>query len=172
MPELLARSAGIRTLYLPEASTWRNGFSRTVGTWAILVYGGVGHSPAGGLTTPTKTMFQLAPVQLRHSVLREIHCCWGPAPTLPSMRSSDIQPPLAHPFFWWSTMSPRTCMRRKGTACETAHCIVPPAGVTEKPSAAFQKVQVALLFGRVASERTPPAMWTSSGEAPSPRTCV
>src|ERR1035437_10274702 len=92
-----------------------------MGTWAILVSGGVGHSPAGGLTTPTNTMFQLAPVQLRHSVLREIHCCWGPAPTLPSMRASDIHPPLAHPFFWWSTMSPRTCMRRKGTACETAH---------------------------------------------------
>ncbi len=34
---------------------------------------------------PTKTMFQLAPVQLPHSLLREIHCCCGPAPTLPSM---------------------------------------------------------------------------------------
>ena len=39
-------------------------------------------------------------------------------------------------------------MRRKGTACETAHCMVPPVGVTEKPSAARQKVQVALLCGQ------------------------
>jgi hypothetical protein len=117
-------------------------------------------------------MFQFAPVQLPHSVFREIHCCWGPAPTLPSIRSSDIQPPLAHPPFWWSTISPRTCMRRNGTACETAHFMVPPVGVTEKPSAAFQNVQVALFLGRVASECTLPVMWTLSGEAPNPRTCV
>ena len=63
-------------------------------------------------------------------------------------------------------------MRRNGTAWETAHCIVPPAGVTEKPSPAFQNVQVALLLGRVASERTSPAMCTLSGDAPSPRTWV
>ena len=72
---------------------------------------------------PTKTMFQLAPVQLPHSLLREIHCCCGPESTLPSMRVSDIQPPLAQPPFWWSTMLPSTCMRRKGTAWETAHCM-------------------------------------------------
>ena len=103
-------------------------------------------------------MFQLAPVQLPHSLLREIHCCCGPAPTLPSTSESDIHPPLAQPPFWWSTMLPRTCMRRNGTACETAHCMVPPVGVTEKPSAARQKVQVALLWGRLASEWTLPMM--------------
>ena len=54
-------------------------------------------------------------------------------------------------------------MRRKGTAWETAHCMVPPAGVTEKPSADFQNVQVALLFGRVAADRTSPEMWTLIG---------
>ena len=43
-------------------------------------------------------------------------------------------------------MSPRMCMRRKGAACETAHCMVPPVGVTEKPSTARQKVVVALLL--------------------------
>ena len=121
---------------------------------------------------PTKTMFQLAPVQLPHSLLREIHCCCGPAPTLPSMTESDIQPPLAQPLFWWSTMLPRTCMRRNGTAWETAHCMVPPVGVTEKPSTPRQKVQVALLRGRLASEWTLPMMWTASGVAPRPRTCV
>ena len=62
-------------------------------------------------------------------------------------------------------------MRRKGTACETAHCMVPPVGVTEKPSAARQKVQVALLRGRLASEWTLPVMWTASGVAPRPSTC-
>ena len=54
---------------------------------------------AGGCGMPTKTMFQLAPVQLPHSLLREIHCCCGPAPTLPSMSESDIHPPLAQPPF-------------------------------------------------------------------------
>ncbi len=53
-------------------------------------------------------------------------------------------------------------MRRKGTACETAHCIVPlavpAAGVTEKPSAARQKVHVALLFLKLASACTLPVM--------------
>src|ERR1035438_9625814 len=145
-----------------------------MGVWAILVYGGAGHSPAGGLETPTKTMFQLAPVQLPHSLLRLIHCCCGPAPTLPSTSESDIHPPLAQPPLWCSTMLPTTCMRRKGTACETAHCMVPftgpPVGVTEKPSAARQKVQVALLWGRLASECTLPAMCTASGEAPRPMT--
>ena len=46
---------------------------------------------------PTKTMFQLEPVQLFQSLLREIHCCWEPESTLPSTRVSDIQPPEAQP---------------------------------------------------------------------------
>ena len=54
-------------------------------------------------------------------------------------------------------------MRRKDTACDTAHCIVPPVGVTAKPSTPRQKVQVALLCGRLASEWTLPMMWTASG---------
>ncbi len=90
-------------------------------------------------------MFQFEPVQLFQSQLREIHCCWLPESTLPSTSESDIQPPLAQPRCWCSTRSPRTCMRRSDTACETAHCIVPPAGFIESPSAALQKVVVALL---------------------------
>src|SRR5580658_4663373 len=154
MPTLWVRSEGTRTLQLPRASTMRNGFSRTTGVSATLVYGGAGHSPAGGCGTPTKTMFQFEPVQLPHSLLREIHCCCEPEPTFPSTSESDIHPPLAHPLCWCSTRSPRMCIRRNGTACETAHCIVPPAGVTENPSAARQKVQVALFRGRLASEWT------------------
>src|SRR3569833_692868 len=111
-------------------------------------------------------MFQFAPVQLFHSLLREIHCCWGPAPTLPSTRESDIHPPLAHPPIRCSTMSPFTCIRRNGAACETAHCIVPLVGVTEKPSTARQNVHVALFHNKLASECTFPMMLTASGVAP------
>ena len=82
----------------------------------------------------------------------------GPAATLPSMRVSEIQPPLAQPPFWWRMMSPWTCMRRKGAACETAHFIAPPAGTTQKFSAARQKVVVALLLREAASEWTLPVI--------------
>src|SRR6201991_3941463 len=117
-------------------------------------------------------MFQFAPVQLPHSLLREILCCWVPEFTLPSTTESDIQPPLAHPLFWFRTMSPLMCMRRKGTACETAHNIWPPAGVTARPSMAFEKVVVALSLREAASERTLPEIWVASGVAPTPMTSV
>lgn len=78
-------------------------------------------------------------------------------------------PPLAHLLFWWSTMSARICIRRKGTACETAHCMVPQADVTKKSSTVLQKLQVALLFRRKASEYTFPEIGALSGEAPNPR---
>src|SRR5215469_14657289 len=158
MPTLSARSDGTRTLQLPCASTSRKGFSRTIGVWATVVYGGAGHAPSGGCTMPTNTMFQFEPVQLRQALLREIHCCCEPESVLPSISESEIHPPLAQPRFWCKTKSPSTCMRRKGTACDTAHCIVPPVGVTAKPSTARQKVHVALLCGRVASECTLPMM--------------
>src|SRR3984893_7034938 len=145
MPTLSLCRAGTRTLNSPAAFTWRNGFSRTTGVCAIAVYGGLGQAPSGGCTTPTNTMFQFEPVQLFQSQLREIHCCWLPESTLPSTNESDIHPPLAHPRFCCSTRSPRTCTRRSDTACETAHCIAPPAGFIESPSAALQKVVVALL---------------------------
>jgi len=96
-------------------------------------------------------MFQFEPVHDFHSLLREIHCCCVPESTLPSIKESDIQPPLAQPCFWCSTRLPSTCIRRNGTACETAHCIVPSVGVTEKFSTPRQKVVVALLFGALAS---------------------
>ena len=59
-------------------------------------------------------------------------------------------------------------MRRSATACETAHCIVPPAGVIERPSAALQKVVVALLFSKFASACTLPAMRVASGDHAQP----
>src|SRR5579863_1661721 len=172
MPLVFCINAGSCTFQCPLSSTKRNGFSRTTGVDSILVYGGFGHSPAGGDTTPTKTMFQLEPVQLRHSLFLEIHCCCDPESTFPSIWESDIQPPLAQPWFWCNTRSPLICMRRNGAACETAHCIVPPVGATEKPSTARQKVQVALFRGKLASEWTLPVMRTASGVAPSPTTSV
>src|SRR5271154_5625500 len=172
IPTLSLRNCGTRTLYSPAAFTCRNGFSRTTGVCATLVYGGEGHAPSGGCTTPTNTMFQFAPVQLFQSQLREIHCCWLPESTFPSTSESDIQPPLAQPRFWCSTKSPRTCARRSDTACETAHCIVPPVGFIESPSTALQKVVVALLCSRFASACTLPPMRVASGDAPSPITSV
>ena len=50
--------------------------------------------------------------------------------------------------------------------------MVAAGGVTEKSSAARQKVVVALLLREAASEWTLPVMWTASGVAPRPRTCV
>src|SRR5687767_2041073 len=117
-------------------------------------------------------MFQFDPVQLPHWVLREIHCCWVAELTLPSTSTSDIQPPLDQPLFWLSFMPPRTCMRRNGTACDTAHCMVPLVGWIEKPSAPRQKFWVALSPLRKALERRSPMMFTLSGEAPRPSTCV
>src|SRR5271154_1158363 len=90
-------SSGTRTLNSPAAFTCRNGCSRTTGVCATFVYGGEGHAPSGGCTTPRNTMFQFAPVQLFQSQLREIHCCWLPESTLSSTSESDIQPPLAQP---------------------------------------------------------------------------
>src|ERR1700677_3983513 len=151
MPELSARSEGTRTLSLPAAPTCRKGSSRTTGVSAALVYGGSGHSPAGGFTTPTKTIFQFDPVHDFHSLFREIHCCCEPESTFPSVSESDIHPPLAQPRCWCSTISPRTCIRRNDTACDTAHCIGPPTGVTETPEIPRQRVVVALLFPTLAS---------------------
>ncbi len=42
---------------------------------------------------------------------------------------------------------------------------MPPAGVTEKPSAARQKVVVALLFATLASAWTLPEMWDGIGRS-------
>src|SRR5580704_8043682 len=88
IPWLSFRISGTRTLQLPCPSTSRKGFSRTNGVRATFVYGGDGHSPGGGEITPTNTMFQFDPVQLPHSLLREIHCCCVPESTLPSTSES------------------------------------------------------------------------------------
>src|SRR5271157_4398960 len=97
IPTLSLYNSGTRTLNSPTAFTCKNGFSRATGVRATFVYGGEGHAPLGGCTTPTNTMFQFAPVQVFQSQLREIHCCWLPESTFPSTSESDIHPPLAHP---------------------------------------------------------------------------
>ena len=100
MPWLLCLSAGTRTLQLPLRVDFKEWLFADDGSscrpWCRAARA---TRLSGGCGTPTKTMFQLAPVQLRHSLLREIHCCCGPASTLPSMSESDIQPPLAQPPF-------------------------------------------------------------------------
>jgi len=85
---------------------------------------------------------------------------------------SDIQPPLAQPCCWCSTKLPKNVHSAEGRSLRDGHCMVPLVAVTEKPSAARQKVQVALLCGRLASAWTLPVMWTRSGIAPRPSTSV
>ena len=59
------------------------------------------------------------------------------------------------------------------TACETAHCMVPLAGVTEKFSAERQKVAGGVVVAaEAASTWTLPVMWVASGVAPRPATSV
>ena len=113
-------------------------------------------------------MFQLAPVQLPHSLLREIHCCCGPAPTLPSMSESDIQPPLAQPPFWCSTMSPRMCMRRKGDGLRDGPLHGAAGGRDGEAFHGAPEGAGGVVAGRLASEWTLPVMWTASGDAPRP----
>src|SRR5512141_1161951 len=113
----------------------------------MTVYGGLGHRPDGGFATPTKTMFQLAPVQVPHSLLRDNHCCCEPEFTRPSILQSAIKPPLdqppSHRF-----RSPRTWTRRRAVACETAQMFTfsSSVGVTARFSTQRQKLQVALWF--------------------------
>src|SRR5205809_2347597 len=78
VPLAFARNAGTNTFHVPRASTNRNGFSRITGAEASVVYGGAGKLCVGALRVPTKTMFQLDPVQLPISLLRVSHCCWLP----------------------------------------------------------------------------------------------
>src|SRR5512138_2724384 len=113
-------------------------------------------------------MFQLEPLQPAHCALREIHCCCGPESTLPSIFESEIQPPLAQPPFWCRARLPLTCTLRKGLACDTAHWMVPPDAPVARFSTPRQKLQVALLPERKASERML-ASETWSGDCPRPR---
>src|SRR5689334_15109691 len=78
VPVELRRRAGTKTWYEPWASTVRKGFSRTTGVRSTVVIGGLGKLWAGAPWVPTKTMFQLAPVQLPKVSLRDSHCCCEP----------------------------------------------------------------------------------------------
>nr|BFE72215.1 hypothetical protein GCM10020092_055160 [Actinoplanes digitatis] len=123
---------------------------------------------------PTKTWFQFEPDQEPSCELRVIHCCWEPDWICPSIFVSDIQPPEDQPPSE-SARLPRTCMRRYGAACETAHRSSPPGGVTERPSAERQKFWVAFCEPsghQSASACTAPLMFTASGVRPSPATWV
>ncbi|GAA0384009.1 hypothetical protein GCM10009530_38600 [Microbispora corallina] len=136
-----------------------------------VVYDGFGKPVGGAPATPAKTRFQFSPVQPPIWELRVSHCCCPPESTVPSIVESEIQPPLAQPPST-SVRPPRTCMRRYGAAWETAHRSWPPVGVTDRFSAPRQKFWVALPWNQSASACTRPLIVTSSGDAPSPSTCV
>ena len=60
----------------------------------------------------------------------------------PSILESAMKPPEDQPPSE-SARLPRTCIRRYGAACDTAHRSRPPVGVTDRPSAERQKFWVA-----------------------------
>lgn len=150
----------------------RKGFSRTTGVRSTVVYGGLGKLVPGTPWLPTKTMFQLEPVQEPSWELRVSHCCWVPDLTWPSILVSAMKPPLDQPPSLSSRL-PRTCIRRYEEACDTAQRSVPPVGVTERFSAPRQKFWVAFCGGnQSASTCTAPLIVTASGDCPRPRTWV
>src|SRR6266550_2700712 len=171
VPCAFERSAGTKTFQAPRRLTKRNGFSRITGVASIVVYGGLGKLFVGAPPVPTNTMFQFDPFQLPSVLLRVSHCCWLPDLTCPSTFESARKPPLDQPPSS-STRSPRMCIRRIGAACETAHRSKPPVGTTDIFSTSRQKFTVAFPFLQRASARMPPLITTSSGERPSPDTCV
>ena len=70
---------------------------------------------------------------------------------------------------------PRTCTRRIGAACETAHRFVPPSGSIARFSTLRQKFWVALRSSpqfQPESTFTAPAIVTSSGLRPRPAIAV
>src|SRR5476649_821629 len=110
-------------------------------------------------------MFQPLPVQLPNCELRVNHCCCPPELTWLSIFESAMKPPLDQPPSS-RTRLPRTCMRRNGEACETAHFSVPPLGTTAMFSAMRQKFCVALPLNHSALDSIVPLIVTSSGDMP------
>src|SRR3984957_16326664 len=113
---------------------YRYGFSSTVGVRLTVVYGGLGKLCAGTPVLPTNTMFQFDPVQLPSWSLRMMNCCWVPELTWAVTFESLMKPPddqllLVLPeVSSSSTMFPSICTRRIGSACETAHSVLPDDG--------------------------------------------
>lgn len=136
-----------------------------------MVWGGLGKVVPGTPWLPTKTMFQLAPVQLPSWELRVNHCCWLPELTCPSIFVSARRPPLDQPLSSRARL-PRRCIRRYAAACETAQRSLPLVGLTDRFSAPRQKFCVALPWNQSASACTAPLTVTESGLSPSPATCV
>ncbi|MFD1147709.1 hypothetical protein [Saccharothrix hoggarensis] len=95
-PRVSRRADGTRTLYSPEPSTNRNGFSRLSGVVSSVVYGGVGNDASSGApSTPENTWFHTPFDQLVTSLSRVSHCCCEPL-TTDGMRESAMKPPLAY----------------------------------------------------------------------------
>src|SRR5665811_1650218 len=121
------------------------------GVSATFVNGRSGQVSAGGLTSPTNTIFQFPPFHPPMYVFLKKYCCCEPELIVPSILESAMNPPLDQPPSS-STRFPLICMRRNGVACDVAHRLVPLGGVTDIPATDLQKVQVALPFIQSASE--------------------
>src|SRR5882757_10941312 len=152
---------------------YRYGFSATVGVVETVVSGGLGKLCPGTPVSPTKTMFQLEPVQLPKLSLRVRNCCWLPELTCPVTLESLMNPPLDQPPLSSRTTLPLMLTRRSGAACETAHLVEPEDGLRVRFSASRQKFCVALPPNHCASVYSPvPVIVVCVGDWPRPSTWV
>ena len=114
------------------------------------MYGGLGKLWPGTPVSPTNTMFQFEPVQLPSWSLRMMNCCWVPELTWPVTTESLMKPPddqllvVLPEVSSSSTMLPSICTRRIGSACETAHSVLPERRVVGDVLHAAPEVLVAL----------------------------
>src|SRR5882724_4674456 len=158
---------------------YRYGFSSEVGVWFTVVYGGLGKLWAGTPVSPTNTMFQFEPVQLPSLSLRMMNCCWVPELTWPVTTESLMKPPedqllvVLPEVSSSSTRFPSICTRRIGSACDTAHSVLPEDGSMVMFSTPRQKFCVAFPPLQAASTWMPPPVITvCDGFCPRPTTSV
>src|ERR1700729_1557619 len=124
---------------------YRYGFSSTVGVWLTVVSGGLGKLCPGTPVLPTNTMFQFEPVQLPSWSLR---IRWVPELTWPVTIESLMKPPddqllvVLPEVSSSSTRLPSMSTRRIGSACETAHSVLPAGGAVGIFSPPRQKFSV------------------------------
>ena len=94
-------------------------------------------------------MFQFEPVQLPSLSLRMMNCCWVPELTWPVTTESLMKPPddqllvVLPEELSSSTRLPSICTRRIGSACDTAHSVLPDDGSRVMFSTPRQKFVVA-----------------------------
>src|ERR1700753_1999906 len=111
-------------------------------------------------------MFQFEPVQLPIWSLRMMNCCWVPELTWPVTCVSLMKPPddqlleVLPEVSSSSTRLPSILTRRIGSACDTAHSVLPEDGAMVMFFTPRQKFCVAFPPLQAASTWMPPAVIT------------